>query len=287
MQIKTLINYWGCLMFSKNDAIRLIQEMRMNYGSKFLDMWKGVDLNDLASHIAEKLRDITPQDFMRGLQKMEQSTFCPTIPEFKSWCMPKADVWLDAHEAWATAKNSIDFMTGSELTVVWTEQSAKAFAKCADLVRTGDKYQLAEAKKIFVSIYERLVVEAKDQNLQPIYNVSLGIDPDQRIQAIQEAELAGLLTHEQTALQLEHKRSTDDMRKDEQRYKTIAQEHLAKLKALVKPKAPTQEAFKEQLTASIFKRPDEWLDPFDQRDQYIAELKSQNKSVPLMLEMQA
>lgn len=222
--------------FTLNDAMRLITKMRSCYGAKFTAQWAGSEPNDIAETMVECFQGLQPEDFRRGVKKMYQSTFCPTIPEFKSWCMSKADIWLDAHEAWATAKNSIDFMTGSELTVVWTEQSAKAFAKCTDLVRTGDKYQLAEAKKIFVSIYERLVVEAKDQNLQPVYNVSLGTDPDQRIQAIQEAELAGLLTHEQTALQLEHKRSTDDMRKDEQRYKTIAQEHLAKLKSITEIK---------------------------------------------------
>ncbi|MDR8295551.1 hypothetical protein FPK78_23655, partial [Acinetobacter baumannii] len=88
----------------------------------------------------------------------------------RSWCEPKASDWLDAHEAWAIAKNSIEYGTGREMTVVWTEQAAKAFDKCADLVATGDKFQLAEAKKIFVSIYERLVTEAKDQGLKPVYN---------------------------------------------------------------------------------------------------------------------
>ncbi|MDT1904070.1 hypothetical protein FPK34_25475, partial [Acinetobacter baumannii] len=81
------------------------------------------------------------------------------------------------------------------------------FEKCADLVATGDKFQLAEAKQIFVSIYERLVTEAKDQGLKPVYNVSLGVDPDQRITAIKQAEVAGFLSTQETQLQLEHKQT--------------------------------------------------------------------------------
>ncbi|MFX5306061.1 hypothetical protein ABTC94_19805, partial [Acinetobacter baumannii] len=87
-----------------------------------------------------------------------------------------------------------------------------------------------EAKKIFVSIYERLVTEAKDQGLKPVYNVSLGVDPDQRITAIKQAEVAGFLSTQETRLQLEHKQTKEEQQADNERYKTIAQKAIAELR---------------------------------------------------------
>jgi hypothetical protein len=236
--------------------------------------------------MVECLQGLTQEDFKRGYMRMQRSTFCPTIPEFRAWCEPKADAWLDAHEAWAIAKDSIEFGTGREMTVVWTEQAAKAFEKCADLVATGDKFQLAEAKKIFVSIYERLVTEAKDQGLKPVYNVSLGVDPDQRISAIKQAEVAGFLTTQETQLQLEHKQTKAEQQADADQYKTTAQKAIAELREKLKLQAPVNKMVDEIKEVQPWElKPDSeyWPDPFDQKEQYIENLKADGKAVPMAL----
>ncbi|MGG6599829.1 UNVERIFIED_CONTAM: hypothetical protein KWF03_03295, partial [Acinetobacter baumannii] len=199
---------------------------------------------------------------------------------------PKASDWLDAHEAWAIAKNSIEYGTGREMTVVWTEQAAKAFEKCADLVATGDKFQLAEAKKIFMSIYERLVTEAKDQGLKPVYTVSLGVDPDQRITAIKQAEVAGFLSAQETQLQLEHKQTKEEQQADNERYKTIAQKAIAELREKLKIQAPVNKMAEEIKQVQEWElKPDSeyWADPFDQKEQYIESLRAEGKPVPFAL----
>ncbi len=170
------------------------------------------------------------------------------------------------------------------MTVIWTEQAAKAFERCSDLVATGDKYQLAEAKKIFVSIYERLVTEAKDQGLKPVYNVSLGVDPDQRISAIKQAEVAEFLTTQETQLQLEHKQTQAEIDADADRYKTTAQKAIAELREKLKLQAPVNkmaEEIKEVQPWELKPDTDYWPDPFDNREEYIEMHKADNKKVPL------
>lgn len=270
--------------FTQEDAIRLITKMRSYYGKKFADQWAGVDPKDIAESMVECFQGLSADDFKRGVTKMMKSSFCPTIPEFRSWCEPKADAWLDAHEAWAIAKDSIEFGTGREMTVIWTEQAAKAFERCSDLVATGDKFQLAEAKKIFVSIYERLVTEAKDQGLKPVYNVSLGVDPDQRISAIKQAEVAGFLTTQETQLQLEHKQTKTEQQADADRYKTTAQKAIAELREKLKLQAPVNkmvDEIKEVQPWELKPDTDYWPDPFDNREEYIKMHKADNKKVPM------
>lgn len=272
--------------FTKEDAQRLITKMRINYGKKFIDQWSGVHENELKQAMVEAYQGLSMEDFTRGYARMLQEQWPPTIPEFRSWCMPKSSDWLDAHEAWAIAKQSIEYGTGRELTVIWTEQAAKAFEKCADMVATGDKFQLAEAKKIFVSIYERLVTEAKDQGLKPVYNVSLGVDPDQRITAIKQAEVAGFLTGPETQLQLEHKQTKAEQQAEAEQYKSTAQKAIAELREKLKLKAPVNkmsDEIKEVQPWELKEDSEYWPDPFDQKEQYIENLKAEGRAVPLAL----
>lgn len=272
--------------FTLQDAARLLNKMKAFYGKKYADQWGEIDAQEIAAAMVECYQGLTAEDFKRGVTKMMKSTFCPTVPEFRSWCEPKASDWLDAHEAWAIAKNSIEYGTGREMTVVWTEQAAKAFEKCADLVATGDKFQLAEAKKIFVSIYDRLVTEAKDQGLKPVYNVSLGIDPDQRITAIKQAEVAGFLSTQETQLQLEHKQTKEEQQADNERYKTIAQKAIAELREKLKIQTPVNkmaEEIKEVQPWELKADTDYWPDPFDQKDDFKKMLEADGLKMPMAL----
>ena len=271
-------------IFTTEHAARLMNKMKAFYGKKYAEQWGDIPAVDIADAMVECLQGLTQEDFKRGYARMLQEQWPPTIPEFRAWCLPKTDAWLDAHEAWAIAKDSIEFGTGRELTVIWTEQAAKAFERCSDLVATGDKFQLAEAKKIFVSIYERLVTEAKDQGLKPVYNVSLGVDPDQRISAIKQAEVAGFLTTEQTALQLEHKQTQAEIDADADRYKTTAQKAIAELREKLKIQAPVNkmaDEIKEVQPWELKPDTDYWPDPFDNREEYLKALKADGKPVPL------
>ena len=277
--------------FPRKWAEEIISRMQRYYRAKFSATFPVAEgqtaknyEDDLITTACEVFEGLSPDDIKRGLARMKRSTFCPTFPEFAGWCEPKTDDWLGSHEAWAIAKDSIEFGTGRELTVIWTEQAAKAFERCADLVATGDKYQLAEAKKIFCDAYDRLVTQAKDQGLKPFYVTSLGIDKDQAIAAIKQAEVAGFLTTQETQLQLEHKQTKAEQQADADQYKTTAQKAIAELREKLKLQAPVNkmvDEIKEVQPWELKPDTDYWPDPFDNREEYIEMHKADNKKVPL------
>lgn len=266
-------------IFTTEHAARLMNKMKAFYGKKYAEQWGDIPVADIADAMVECLQGLTQEDFKRGYLRMQKSTFCPTIPEFRSWCEPKTDDWLGSHEAWAIAEKSIGF-DGQELTVIWTEQMAQAFSRCEELIKTGDKYQRAEAKKIFCDAYDRLVTQAKDQGLKPIYVTSLGTDKDQQIAAINQATVDGFLTAPDATALLEHKQTKLEQLSESERYKTIAQEALAKLGPLIKRNPinrMTEEHKEPQPWESI---EDEHIDPFDNFEEYKAALRAEQKQLP-------
>ena len=264
--------------FTKEDAQRLINKMRINYGKKFIDQWTGVHEDELKQAMVEAYQGLTVEDFARGYARMLQEQWPPTIPEFRSWCEPKTDDWLGSHEAWAIAEKSIGF-DGQELTVIWTEQMAQAFSRCEELIKTGDKYQRAEAKKIFCDAYDRLVTQAKDQGLKPIYVTSLGTDKDQAIAAINQATVDGFLTVPDATALLEHKQTKLEQLSESERYKTIAQEALAKLAPHIKRNVNKMtEEVKETQPWESYEM--QHIDPFDDFEAYKAALQAEQKKLP-------
>ncbi|WP_394999825.1 hypothetical protein [Acinetobacter sp.] len=266
-------------IFTTEHAARLMNKMKAFYGKKYAEQWGDIPAVDIADAMVECLQGLTQEDFKRGYLRMQKSTFCPTIPEFRSWCEPKTDDWLGSHEAWAIAEKSIGF-DGQELTVIWTEQMAQAFSRCEELIKTGDKYQRAEAKKIFCDAYDRLVTQAKDQGLKPIYVTSLGTDKDQQIAAINQATVDGFLTAPDATALLEHKQTKLEQLSESERYKTIAQEAMAKLGPLIK-RNPINRMAKEHKEPQPWELiEDEHIDPFDNFEEYKASLRAEQKQLP-------
>ena len=271
--------------FPKKWAEEIISRMQRYYRAKFSATFPVAEgqtaeqyEDDLIATACEVFEGLSPDDIKRGLDRMKRSTFCPIFPEFAGWCEPKTDDWLGSHEAWAIAEKSIGF-DGQELTVIWTEQMAQAFSRCEELIKTGDKYQRAEAKKIFCDAYDRLVTQAKDQGLKPIYVTSLGTDKDQAIAAIKQAEVDGFLKAPEAALQLEHKQTSAEIQSDSLKYKTIAQEALAKLAPHIKRNVNKMtEEVKETQPWESYEM--QHIDPFDDFEAYKAALQAEQKKLP-------
>lgn len=268
--------------FDLDAAMRLISKMRINYGKKFADQWVGVEVQELAQEMIEQYQGLSTEDFQRGISRMKREEWPPTIPAFRSWCEPESEEWLGAHEAWAISEKSIGF-NGEELTVIWTEQMAQAFSRCDDLVKTGDKYQRAEAKKIFCDAYDRLVTQAKDKGLKPIYATSLGTDRDQQITAIQQATVDGFLTQPDASALLEHKQTKQEQLSEAKRYQTTAQEAIARIKEQLKIK-PINKMTEEVKEIQPWESAEvEHVDPFDNFNEYKQLLKIDGKPLPYAL----
>lgn len=274
------------IKFGLEDAKQVITEMRLCYGKKFSDQWTGVTPNELSKKMVDLFFDLTPVDLAKGFSKMQTQAWPPTLPEFKSWCIGDLKAqWLGANEAWNVARGSIDF-NGNELTVVWAKECAISFDAVVDMVKLGDKYQISEAKKVFVERYERMVAESLERGEKPSYQVSYGDDKEQRKTALREAEIAGFLVTGSTQNLIEHIQSPADAKNESVKFKTVAQEHLENIRALLKTKNP--EAKVEEIKdIKLFNLPEKlegWSDPFDDQEQYKKTLQKEGKPIPLTLQ---
>jgi len=273
------------IKFGIEDAKRVITEMRLCYGKKFADQWVGVDPMDLANKMVQMFSDLNPNDLDKGFQKMQTQAWCPTLPEFKSWCIGDLKAqWLGSNEAWNIARGSIDF-NGYELTVVWTKECAIAFDAVVDMVKLGDKYQIAEAKKVFTERYDRLVLESLERGEKPVYTVSYGDDKEQRKTALKQAEIAGLLPATESNKMIEMIQSPQDAKNEEVKFKTLAQEHLAKLKEVLKKPNQKQDIPEKEIIEPLKLSGNlpEWADPFDDFQNYKQGLDNDKKPVPMTL----
>lgn len=84
-----------------------------------------------------------------------------------------ADDRPGAEEAWALALTSRD----EAATVVWTVETAQAFAICRPVLETGDE---VGARMAFKDAYNRLVLAARRSGQLPQWQASLGWDMAQR-----------------------------------------------------------------------------------------------------------
>lgn len=123
-----------------------------------------------------------------------------------------------AEEAWAIALTSRDEAD----TVVWTAETAEAFALCRPILEMGDE---VGARMAFKESYGRLVGQARNERRPVQWSASLGWDLRLRESALQKAATAGLLSAPATAALLPPPAgATSDAR---------AQSQIAKIKQMM------------------------------------------------------
>lgn len=273
------------MRFTQDDALRLTKKMHARYGDGFARQWKGFTANEIAAEFFDELKYMTVEQISRGLAKMKTYEYAPNVSQFSNWCLGDLRAqWLGANEAWNIARGSIDF-NGYELTVVWTKECAIAFDAVSSMVRLGDKYQIAEAKKVFVEQYERMVTESLERGEKPVYTVSYGDDKEQRKTALKQAEIAGLLPATESNKMIEMIQSPQDAKNEEVKFKTLAQEHLQKLKEVLKKPNQKQDVPKKEIIEPLKLSGNlpEWADPFDETENFKSGLKREGKAIPLAL----
>ena len=91
-----------------------------------------------------------------------------------------------AEEAWATAIRSADEAD----TIVWTDETARAWGVARVVLNAGDE---VGARMAFKEVYARFVDEARRARKPVQWSASLGFDTERRHAAIEQASAAGLL----------------------------------------------------------------------------------------------
>lgn len=107
----------------------------------------------------------------------------------------RQDGRLTGDEAWALVIASRD----EAVTVVWTDEIAEASGSAWPILQEGDR---VGARMAFLRAYERITRERRDARLPPQVQVSLGHDRAGRVEAIERAVSAGLLTRERAQMYL-------------------------------------------------------------------------------------
>lgn len=142
--------------------------MQVMYGHKFISQFNGMtDLNRILTIINGALVMLTDEQFQKGMAQLNAKAgsgdFCPTLSDFKAWCMSGS--WWTATEAWQRA---CDYSNQSELDLLEgklkvTTLTKKAWDSVYWLVEQGS---MKEAFKQFKSIYGTYLAKAQMQGRQ-------------------------------------------------------------------------------------------------------------------------
>ena len=120
------------------------------------------------------------------------SKFPPTPAEIRTLLGANADNRPGVDEAWAIALTSRD----EAETIVWTTETAEAFAACRPVLDMGDE---VGARMAFKDAYGRICGIAKQRGEPVRWVASVGFDKARREAVLRKAESAGLLPAPQVA----------------------------------------------------------------------------------------
>lgn len=90
--------------FPPKIADQVLARMQMLYGEAFDKKFGDVDPSQLQFTACTVLNGLSENDLRRGLELMNSEKWCPSLPEFRSWCVHDGD-WWTAEQAWAKALN--------------------------------------------------------------------------------------------------------------------------------------------------------------------------------------
>ena len=154
--MRELTNSQPMPMFSRDDAIALIKEMRELYGTKFDRQWETVKPQDMLNKFIQVLGDLPAAAIQNGINRMYREPWIPTIPEFRMWC-EQGGAWLTADEAWANA-----LMYQEDSTTPITEQAYAALRRVTLIINNESQKAAARA---FKDIYHRIVSNCQSKGM--------------------------------------------------------------------------------------------------------------------------
>ncbi len=77
----------------------LFKRMHFAYGTRFADMWAGVNPDEMKVHWAQRLGELSRSELATGYRMLDSRDWPPTLPEFIKLCRPNLDPEPAFHEA--------------------------------------------------------------------------------------------------------------------------------------------------------------------------------------------
>lgn len=90
--------------FPAEIADQVLGRMQALYGEMFDKKYGNINPAELQFTVCTVLNGLKPAELRRGLERMNSEKWCPSLPEFRSWCVHDGD-WWTAEQAWAKALN--------------------------------------------------------------------------------------------------------------------------------------------------------------------------------------
>lgn len=118
----------------------------------------------------------------------KESNFVPTPIAIANNCK-LMDGRPNNEEAWAMSLKSMD----EGETVVWTEEMQNAFFLAYPVIKSSGAIS---ARKTFIEVYDRLVLNARSEQKAAVWSVTVGADKDRQRIVVEAAYRQGLLTGE-------------------------------------------------------------------------------------------
>jgi cation transport regulator ChaB len=99
---------------------RLFEVLLHHYGKRFVDQWGQVDPQALKAHWAQQLGSLSEAELRRGLKRLDQCAWPPSLPEFKALCRAAQDYEAAFFEAVRESQRRRDGLDEwSEPAVFW------------------------------------------------------------------------------------------------------------------------------------------------------------------------
>ena len=149
---------------SEQRAEDLVDTLQALYGSLFINSLKGLSLQKVRTVATGVISTLSDEQFNHGMAmlnaKSGQGGYCPTIAEFKTWCMSGS--WWSVDEAWQRAcdysNQSAEELQKGKLKI--TTLTKKAWDSVHWSVEQGN---MKAAFGQFKSIYETYLAKAQLQ----------------------------------------------------------------------------------------------------------------------------
>lgn len=131
-------------------ADQVLARIQMLYGEAFDKKYGEVDAAQLQLIACTVLNGLTEPELRRGLERMNSEKWCPSLPEFRSWCVQDSN-WWTAEQAWA---KSLNFLSDENEKI--TTLAKRSLDEVLNILKTeGQKAAHAAFRDIYQDYLQR------------------------------------------------------------------------------------------------------------------------------------
>lgn len=124
---------------------KILDEMLLSYGKKFIDQWSGVSTDKLILHWSQGLSGYSGQEIRRGLDALASKDWPPSLPEFKKLCRPPIDDVVAYYEAvnGCNARDKGEMGTWSHPAIFWAATKIAFDLKTQTYSQVKSRWEIA------------------------------------------------------------------------------------------------------------------------------------------------